>query len=102
MDNGYSPKAYNQVANFVYTEQATNIKVGKLPPIDYLDKIKEQIAQGTNEISTLVSEASLRSNIKTNDIPEFLETATHIDYKRFLEERRRLMADKLKTYYEQL
>lgn len=102
MDNGYSPKAYNQVANFVYTEQATNIKVGKLPPIDYLDKIKEQIAQGTNEISTLVSEASLRSNIKTNDIPEFLETATHIDYKRFLEERRRLMADKLKIYYEQL
>src|SRR5690606_14568774 len=34
-DNGYLPRQYNQVANFVYTEQATNIKVGKMPPKDY-------------------------------------------------------------------
>ena len=32
INNGYPQKAYNQVANFVYTEQATNIKVGKMPP----------------------------------------------------------------------
>jgi len=28
--NGYIKKQYNQVANFVYTEQATNIKIGML------------------------------------------------------------------------
>lgn len=102
MDNGYPQKAYNQVANFVYTEQATNIKVGKLAPIDYLNKIKDQIEKGKNEITTLDSEESLKKNIKTNDIPVFIENATHIEYNRFLEERRRLMADKLKAFYENL
>lgn len=102
MNNGYPQKAYNQVANFVYTEQATNIKVGMLTPEDYLNKVKVQIQAGTNEISTIDSEISLKENFITNDIPEFIEKSGHLEYERFLEERRRLMANKLKGYYEQL
>lgn len=102
MNNGYPQKAYNQVANFVYTEQATNIKVGMLTPKDYLNKVKAQIQAGTNEISTLDSEASLKENLVYNDIPDFLENASHLEYEPFLEERRRLMAKKLKGYYEHL
>jgi hypothetical protein len=102
MNNGYSQKAYNQVANFVFTEQATNIKVGMLTPKDYLDKVKAQIQAGTNEISTLDSESSLKENLVVNDIPSLIEEANHLVYEGFLEERRRLMANKLKVYYSQL
>jgi hypothetical protein len=102
MNNGYPQKAYNQVANFVFTEQATNIKVGMLTPKDYLDKVKLQIQAGTNGISTLDSESSLQENLINNDIPSILEEANHMAYEGFLEERRRLMANKLKVYYEQL
>lgn len=102
MDNGYPQKAYNQVANFVYTEQATNIKVGMLPPKDYLHKVKSQIQCGTNEICTLDSHSSFQENLTNNDIPRIIEEASHLAYEGFLEERRRLMANKLKVYYEQL
>ncbi|PQJ72759.1 GmrSD restriction endonuclease domain-containing protein [Polaribacter butkevichii] len=102
INNGYPQKAYNQVANFVYTEQATNIKVGKMPPTEYLGKIKDQINQGVNEVSTLDTETALVDNIKTNDIPSFITEATHKDYTKFLEERRKLMSKKLKAYYESL
>ena len=102
MNNGYPQKAYNQVANFVYTEQATNIKIGMLTPEDYLNKVKVQIQAGTNEISTIDSEISLKENFITNDIPDFIEKSGHLEYEHFLEERRRLMANKLKGYYEQL
>lgn len=102
INNGYPQKAYNQVANFVYTEQATNIKVGKMPPTEYLNKIKEQINEGVNEISTLDTESALEENIKTNDIPSFITEATHQNYNTFLQERRKMMSKKLKAYYENL
>ena len=102
MNNGYSQKAYNQVANFVFTEQATNIKVGMLTPKEYLDKVKSQIQAGTNGISTLDSDSSLQENLINNDIPGIIEEASHLIYEDFLEERRKLMANKLKIYYSQL
>ncbi|MGQ1891174.1 GmrSD restriction endonuclease domain-containing protein [Thermophagus sp. OGC60D27] len=100
--NGYPQKAYNQVANFVYTEQATNIKVGKMSPNEYLSKIKEQINDGVNEISTIDDNDALIENIRINDIPLSIIQATHSDYNQFLKDRRKLMAKKLKTYYESL
>jgi hypothetical protein len=102
INNGYSQKAYNQVANFVFTEQATNIKVGMLTPKEYLDKVKAQINSGINGISTLDTETSLQENLVNNDIPEIIEESSHLVYEAFLEERRKLMANKLKVYYGQL
>jgi len=100
--NGYTPKQYNQVANFVYTEQATNIKVGMLTPQDYLAKVMKQIQDNVFDISTLDSRKVLEENLWLNDIPSVLYTATHLDYKKFLIERRQLMAAKIKAYYDQL
>src|SRR5690606_9307665 len=39
MNNNYPQKAYNQVANYVHTEQATNIKIGMAAPTDYMLKV---------------------------------------------------------------
>lgn len=101
-NNGYAPKSYNQVANFVYTEQATNIKVGMLAPNDYMNKVKEEIEAEKNNISTIDSIELLNENLTLNDIPNNLENLTHIDYVEFLKQRRSLMAKKLKAYYNNL
>ncbi|MGG5487598.1 GmrSD restriction endonuclease domain-containing protein [Gaetbulibacter sp. PBL-D1] len=100
--NSYLPKQYNQVANFVYTEQATNIKVGMMTPHDYLAKVMEQILNKVYDISTLDSRKDLEENLWHNDIPNTIYTSTHIDYNDFLIERRKLMAAKIKAFYEQL
>lgn len=101
-DNGYVLRQYNQVANYVYTEQATNIKVGKMPPSLYLGKVKDQIDNGIKDISTIDLKGDIDKNLKANDIPPELDNCTHEDFKDFLEQRRKLMALKIRGYYETL
>ena len=101
-ENGFIQRQYNQVANFVYTEQATNIKVGKMPPIEYLGKVKQEIQDGVFNISTIDSNDTLENNLQDNDIPSSLQTATYDDYNDFLKARRKLMATKIKNFYKQL
>ncbi len=100
--NGFTPKQYNQVANFVYTEQATNIKVGALAPVDYMLKVKAEIDSGTTNLSTIDREAILSENLINNDIPLSLENSEFSNYESFLIERRKMMAKKIKNYYENL
>ena len=102
IDNGYSQTAYNQVANFVFTEQSTNIKIGKLAPIDYVAKVKNQISAQVYDISTIDSEEMLSQNLIQNDIPLSILDADHGHYEAFLKERRTLMAKRIRMYYEQL
>lgn len=97
--NGYTQRLYNQVANFVYTEQSTNIKIGKLPPVEYMTKVKEQIQQNRIDITSIDNESLLLENLASNDIPESIRTATHKDYEVFLKTRRQRMAQKIKNYY---
>lgn len=101
-ENGFTPKQYNQVANFVYTEQATNIKVGKMAPNIYLAKVKDQVNQGVLDISTIDKKQDLYSNLLNNDIPTEVFNYTHLDYNSFLMARRKLMAKRIKQYYESL
>jgi hypothetical protein len=86
----------------VFTEQATNIKVGAMAPVEYMGKVKSEIADGITNLSTVDSELILNENLKNNDIPLSLETSTYADYENFLAERRKLMAKKIKAYYEDL
>lgn len=95
-------KLYNQVANFVYTEQATNIKIGMMAPNQYMAKVKAQIENRILDISTLDSEEALHENLLQNDIPLSIIDADASHYEEFLKERRLLMAQKIKTYYERL
>jgi len=101
-DNGYIQRQYNQVANFVYTEQATNIKVGKMPPKTYLQKVKEEIEEGAYDITTIDAMEILEKNLVVNDMPIELFSATSDDYDDFLTERRKLMAEKIKIFYQEL
>ena len=100
--NNFKPKEYNQVANFVFTEQSTNIKVGKLPPAEYIAKVKKEIEQNEVNISSITSIDDLNKNFKQNNIPTSLANSTFENYNDFLVERRKLMAKRIKEYYNNL
>jgi hypothetical protein len=102
VNSGYDQKLYNQVANYTYTEQSTNIKIGMLSPIDYFNKIKTQIKDRVFDITTIDSESALLDNLKEHEIPLSILTNTHENYETFLLERRKLMANKIKEYYYSL
>lgn len=101
-DNNYIQKQYNQVANFVKTEQVTNIRIADLAPSIYMSLVKNQINNSEINISTIDTEETLMENLKANDIPDNIFDMTHENYILFLEERRKLMAKKIKEYYYSL
>lgn len=101
-NNGLTPVQYNQVANFVYTEQATNVKLGKYSPREYMLKVKEEIATGKFNISTIDDVSLIEKNLIQNELPANLEELTFEDYSEFLKRRRKLMAEKIKRYYYNL
>lgn len=100
--NNFKPKQYNQVANFVFTEQSINIKVGKQPPEKYMKRVKEEIGENKVNLTSITSLEELDKNFKQNDIPTSLSHSTFEDYENFLAERRKLMAKRIKSYYEKL
>jgi hypothetical protein len=101
-DHGFILRQYNQIANYVYTEQATNIKVGKMPPSVYLDLVKKEIDNKEIKISTIDTNDNFIENLAANDIPSELTNYTHENFKDFLVERRKMMAFKIRRYYETL
>ena len=99
MAQNYEQKQYNQIANYVFAEQSTNIKIGKNAPHQYLTKVRDQMANRIFDISTLESEEQLLINLRENDIPLSILEFAEDGYQDFLTERRKLMAIKIKEYY---
>ena len=97
--NKFIQKEYNQVANYVFTESATNIKLKDNAPVDYFTKILNQIAQNNVALGTIESVELLKQNLAANDIPETILTATAETYKDFLLTRRKLISNRIKKYY---
>ena len=98
--NGYEDKAkYNQVANYTYLDTCVNISIGKKAPNEYFAQAKEQCLNGQCCIGTILNEYDLINNLKINCIPESIYTMQAGDYETFLQERRKMMAEKIKNYY---
>lgn len=98
--NGYKDKAkYNQVANYTYLDTGVNISIGKKAPNEYFAQAKEQCLNGQCCIGTILNEYDLMNNLKINCIPEGIYTMQAGDYETFLQERRKMMAEKIKNYY---
>ena len=100
--NGFKKSEYNQVANYVYTEQAINIKLGNASPKVYMEKIQNDIKLDKNEITSLKSIEGLDLNLQTHCIPSNLNQLDADQYTEFLNERRKLMAQKIKEFYKGL
>jgi hypothetical protein len=100
--NGLDRSKYNQIANYVYMQSEVNIKVGNKPPKDYFELIKTQIVDNNKLVSGLSSEQELLDNLKMNCVPAEIMEMSIDDYQDFLTLRRKLMAQKIKEYYNSL
>ena len=101
--NGITDKSqYNQIANYANIDTAVNISIGKKAPNVYFHDAFEQCRTKQVKVGTIIDETVLQNNLTMNCIPEDIAAMTVDDYPRFLDERRRLMAGKIKKFYESI
>lgn len=93
---------YNQIANFAMLQTEVNIQIGKKAPNEYMKSIIKQCNGQENKYGAINNIEDLHKNMEENCIPESLIYMTINDYDDFLKERRKLMANKIKQYYESL
>ena len=93
---------YNQIANFAMLQTEVNIQIGNKAPNEYMKTIIEQCNGQENKYGAINNMEDLHKNMEENCIPESLIYMTINDYDEFLKERRKLMANKIKQYYESL
>lgn len=93
---------YNQIANYAITQSEINIAIGNKPPSEYFTMIAEQCNGGNQKFGGIVNEDEMRENFRMNCIPESMLSGTVPDYEEFLKQRRFMMAQKIKTYFNLL
>lgn len=90
--NGINDKKdYNQIANYAMVQKEINIRISDKAPKEYLSLLQMQ-----------KDSAEVKENFKENAVPLTLFDMDVNDYHQFLGQRRKLMADKIKTYYKGL
>ncbi len=95
-------KDYNQIANYVYTQSEINIKIKDDAPCVYMGKIKLQVSGQGSFYGSITSQEALEKNMAENCVPvEFMDMDI-ADFQAFLEKRRHLMAQYIRSYYESL
>jgi len=93
---------YNQIANYVYMQSEINIQVGKKSPEEYFGEIINQIKTGDIKYGGITDMGTLSDNLSQHCIPESIFSMTLDNYFDFLDQRRKLIAQKIKKYYQEL
>ena len=102
-DNGYTEKVtYNQIANFTYLDTQVNKDISDEAPNVYFKNALERCRVGKALYGNISDEEVLKANLTANCIPLEIVNMNHADYDRFLVERRKLMAKKIRDYYYSL
>ncbi len=98
-----APKSvYNQVANYAYVEKRINIKIGEACPGEYFTCAQDAISKDGDYFGDISGAASFKANLDANCIPSNIYGMTYDDYEFFLSQRRKLMANKIRNYFESL
>lgn len=87
--NGFSKGDINQIANYVWVTQPKNLEISDKAPKDYLSD--ENIIEFMSE-----------TNNRENAIPEEIVDYDSHNYSDFLNQRRHLMAKKMREFYENM
>jgi hypothetical protein len=93
---------YNQIANYTYLDTQTNISIGEKAPNEYFNVVFEQCNSGNLKYGNISELEVLRKNLELNCIPNDIVKMDVSNYDEFLLERRKLMANKIKKYYNSL
>jgi len=96
---GLKRSQYNQVANYVYTQQEINIAIGNEPPNEYMAKVNKQCHDGEIAYGNIHNSNDMKYNLEENAIPLAFLEGHLFEYENFLAERRKAIAIKLKDYY---
>jgi len=99
---GMTRGQYNQIANYVVAQSEINISIGNKEPKVYFTELLKQCDGGKKRYGNLTDLDELRLNLQMNCIPEGMEEMAVNDYPAFLTSRRKLMAQKIKTYFKEL
>lgn len=99
---GLSRGRYNQIGNFVLAQSEINIAIGHKAPEVYFLQLREQCSGGKRKYGGITDLGELRSNMKMSCLPESLLDGEIPTYDDFLRERRKLMAQKIKTWFANL
>ena len=99
---GLTRGRYNQIANFALAQSEINIAIGAKAPAIYFKELVEQCSGGKRKYGGITDLAELKANLEETCIPETMLTDVLPDYDAFLEERRRLMASRIKKYFKLL
>lgn len=99
---GLSRGRYNQIANFVLAQSEINIAIGDKAPDQYFKELSEQCAGGKKKYGGITDATELRANLRMSCLSESLLDGGIPTYDDFLEERRKLMAQKIKVWFEAL
>lgn len=97
--NGMTKGKYNQIANYVMMQSEINIAIGDKAPSQYFNDIFAQCNGQKIKYGAINDAAELKDNFKMHCIPDDIGNYTISDYEKFLLERRRLIALKIKYYY---
>ena len=100
--NGFEKNKYNHNANYVYLDTPVNISIGKKAPKEYFSVAFEQCETGVIKIGSIIDFEQLKNNLIVNCIPEEIMNMDYSNYLEFIEERKELMAQKIKHYYNNL
>jgi hypothetical protein len=99
---GLTRGRYNQIANFVIAQSEINIAIGDKAPETYFVEVAEQMNGGVKRYGGITEPDRLRENYEQNCLPADLLDGAIPDYDDFLAERRRLMALRIKQWFEVL
>lgn len=99
---GLSKGRYNQIANFVLAQSEINIAIGEKAPEVYFKELSEQCSGGKKKYGGITDLEELRANLRMSCLPESLLSGDILSYDNFLDQRRKLMAQKIKTWFETL
>ncbi len=99
---GLSKGRYNQIANFVLAQSEINIAISDTPPEQYFQELVRQCDGGKKKYGGITEEKDLRVNLDMHCIPSSMLSDKIPAYDDFLGERRKLMAQKIKMWFEAL
>jgi hypothetical protein len=100
--SGLPRSQYNQIANYAVMQSEINIAIGNKEPRVYFSELREQCQGGSKRYGNITDLDLLRENLRQHCIPDGVEVMTVDDYRDFLAERRQLMAQKIRSYFEAL
>lgn len=99
---GLSKGRYNQIANYALTQSEINIAIGDKSPSVYFSEVLAQCKGGKKKYGGMTNLDELTENLAEHCIPEGIFGDLAEKYDDFLEERRKLMAARMRTYFNKL